>query len=412
MTDGHGVRIEDAVENLCHQLFGCDFVLRSPQLIEQSGPKELTDVLVVVDDTAIVIQSKSLAIDISDLDDLKLGRIHKRREEAKRQLNTTLNAHTRHAHVRATTPLNIAFDLDWSWIKKKVGIITLHVADDLYGDPEFRFQYPNLVEEHKGIMVHTFLVNDLAQMTSEFSTPADVLLYLAERERCLLSGRVMIGNELDFLAVFKARYTELEEALSNPDVVLSLAPGLWERYRKDEANRIRDRDYRFRNSGVIDRLIRTLHTSVEYTASHYGLTSQEGALKYLKLIGKFGKLTRMERADIGDKLIAKRNKTKSSKYGYFIFVSEHAKTAYLFLVINEEDREKRKNILGFLCGQACHILNCSELVGLATDGAQQEGASIDALVMDVAEVRSETKLEKDLELFKQMEHRTVNEWNS
>ena len=51
----HGDRVEDAVEAVCFRLFGPDFVLRSPQLIEQSGSKELTDFLVVVDDTAIVM---------------------------------------------------------------------------------------------------------------------------------------------------------------------------------------------------------------------------------------------------------------------------------------------------------------------------------------------------------------------
>src|SRR5262245_4530117 len=111
MDYSRGKHVEDAVEDLCHRLFGCDFVLRSPQLVEQSGPKELTDVLVVIDDTAIVVQSKSLAVDISDLSPKKFGRIQKRQQEATRQLNTTLNAQTRGAHVRATNSLNVAFDL-------------------------------------------------------------------------------------------------------------------------------------------------------------------------------------------------------------------------------------------------------------------------------------------------------------
>ena len=410
MKDPHGERAEDAVQNLCHLLFGPDFVLRSPGWIEQSGPKELTDVLVVVDDVAIIVQSKALAIDIADLYPKRLGRIQKRQEEAKRQLNTTLNAHTRGAHVRATNSLGIIFDLDWSCIKKKIGIVTLHVDDGLYGDPEFRFQYPQLVEEHRGIIVHTVLVNDLAQMASELSTPADVLRYLEAREKCMFSGKVMIGNELDFLAIYKSRYPYIEETLAESGSCLTIMPGIWEKYREDETGQIQQREHRLRNGTLIDRLIKELHTSVEYAANQLGITQQASALIYLKLIGKLGKLSRIERADIGDKLVAKHKKTKDSESGHFLYVSKYANTAYLFLLANERDREIRGGMLEFLCVQACHTVDCDELVGIATEGAQLRGSSFDALVMDVLDVRSKTKPESDIKAFDNPTYGTLGEW--
>ena len=412
MNGEHGQRVEDALETICHRLFGCDFVLRSPQLIEESGTKELTDILVVVDDTVIVIQSKSLAIDISDLNITKIGRIQKRQKEAKRQLNTILNAHIRGAQVRATTPIDLTFDIDWSLIKRKIGLITLHIPDDLYSDPNLRFRYPYLVEEHKGIIVHTFLVKDLSQMTCELSTPADVMLYLALREKCVLSRKFVIENELDFLALFKTQYPEIEKTLSEPTYHLVVKPGLWERYRTNEKNRIELRDRLILNSGVIDRLVRGLRASVEYSATFYGLTHQETALNYVRLIGKLGKLTRMERAKIGDIFMTKIEKTRSSKWGYFMYVSEIANTAYLFLFINQDEREKRKDFLKFLCIQACHSVNCTELVGIAITGAQQKDFSMDSLVWNVPEVRSETTPEKDFKMFKQPVHEKTDEWGS
>lgn len=192
MSNKHGNIAEDTVESICYQLFGCDLVLRSPKLIEDSGTKELTDVLIIIDDTAIIIQSKSLEIDISDLDIKKFDRIRRRQEKAKVQLNTTLNALQRNAHACAMTPMGINFNIDWSLIKYKIGIITLSIPDISYANPEFRFQYPWLVEEHKGIIVHTFMINDLKNMALELTTPGDVLFYLNIRSQCVKSLKFII----------------------------------------------------------------------------------------------------------------------------------------------------------------------------------------------------------------------------
>ncbi len=411
MTEGHGHRAEDALEAICHRLFGCDLVLRSPVLVEKSGPKELTDFLVVIDDTAVVLQSKSTSLDISELDHTKLGRIKKKHDHAKRQLNTTLNAHKRRAHVRATTPLNVEFDLDWSWIKQRIGIVTLHVPDERYEDPEFRFQYPYLVEEHNGISVHTFLLRDLEQMTAELTTPGDVLLYLSTRQQCVARGRAIFGNELDFLAFFKTRYPEIQWALSEAGNLLRISPGIWESYRTSQAEQIAERDKRFGNSIVVDHLVRQLRTSVEYSAEQYHLTPQVSSSNYLKLIGKLGKLTRLERATIGDMLRTKVEKTCQAKWGYFLMVSTLADTAYLFLIINEEDREKRKAMLDALCTQACHKVACSDVLGLAMSGPQQQGFSVDALLMNVAEITANSQPDTRAPVFRELAPKTISEWD-
>lgn len=412
MNNKHGNIAEDTVESICYQLFGCDLVLRSPKLIEDSGTKELTDVLIIIDDTAIIIQSKSLEIDVSDLDNKKLDRIRRRHEKAKAQLNTTLNALQRNSYVNAVTPMGINFNIDWSLIKHKIGIVTLSIPDGLYENPEFRFQYPWIVEEHKGIIVHTFLINDLKNMTFELTTPGDVLLYLHKRAHCVKSAKFIIGNELDFLALFKAQYPQIEKALSDPSYHICIVPGLWEDYRSRQKDIIKDRENRFKNSSLIDNMITELHTAVEYSAHKYALTYQESALNYISLIGKLSKLTRMERAKVGDKLIEKFKKTEVERFGYFVYVSEFANTAYLFLILNEEDSEKRKLFFYFLCEQACHYVKCSELIGIVTHGARHNGHSFDAIRLDVEETRSTTELDSDLQMFGELVYEKINEWDS
>jgi hypothetical protein len=412
MSNKHGKIAEDTVESICYQLFGRDLVLRSPGLIEGSGTKELTDILIIIDDTAIIIQSKSLQIDISDLDTKKFDRIRRRQEKAKVQLNTALNALQRNAHANATTPMGINFNIDWSIIKHKIGIVTLSIPDSSYADPEFRFQYPWLVEEHKGIIVHTFLINDLKNMTFELTTAGDVLLYLNIRSQCVKSFKFIIGNELDFLALFKTQYPQIEKALSDPAYHVFIAPGLWEGYRSGKSDKIEERENRFKNSFLIDNMITKLHMAVEYSAHKYALTSQESALNYLSLIGKLSKLSRIQRAKIGDRLTEEFEKTKVKKYCYFVTISEFADTAYLFLILNEEDSEKRKSFLNFLCEQACHSVKCSEIIGIVTHGAKNKGPSFEAIGLSVEEIRSTTEPDPELQMFGQPVYEKMNEWDS
>lgn len=412
MTGEHGTQAEDTVEAICYRLFGRNFVLRSPVLLEVSGPKELTDILVLVDDTAIIIQSKSLEIEASELDDMKFGRIRNRQSRAKRQLNTALNAQTRNAHVRAVSSTGISFNIDWSRIRHRIGVITLNVPDSAYEDPEFRFQYPYPVESYKGIEVHTFMLNDLHLMALELTTPADVILYLRARVQCLETQRFIIGNELDFLAFYKTQYPEIQKALTDPAYLIWITPGYWEDYQKAHAEKLADRNERFKNSALIDRLIEDQSTSVGYSAEEQGISEQEAAINYMGVIGKLGKLTRMERAKIGDKMVEKFNKTETNKWGYFIYVSKLMDIGYLFLFLNEDDRDRRRNFLQFLCEQACHVAPCRELVGVGTDGAQQEGYSFDVMVLDVETTKSETEPDPDFKLFRQLDVGSINEWDT
>jgi len=317
MDADHGRVTEAILESICFSLFSRDLVLRSPKLQEPSGKKELTDILVLVDETAIVIQSKSIDIEASDLNDKSFGRIERKHRRAKQQLNTTLNAHARGSVVKATTPSGIEFEIDWTHIKDRIGIITLNLPDAAYKDPEFRFQYPVMIEDHKGVETHTFLVRDLHEMASELTTPADFLLYLRARNRCMTSSKFIIGNELDFLGFFKTQYPEIEKALSDPKYHIFVTPGYWEDYKNEHEEKIKDREKRFRSSRLFDELIHVLSSSVKHTTETQGVPPQQSAVNYLRLIGKLNKLTRMERSQIANKITHANSpiQTKSTNSG-------------------------------------------------------------------------------------------------
>lgn len=411
MSGQHGERTEDVLEIICSRMFGPDLVLRSPVVVEPSGNKEVADILVLVDDTIVVIQSKSLEIDISELNETNFGRIRKRHNSAKKQLNTLLNSANRNAAIRGTTCLGVEITLDWTLIRETIGIVTLNLPDEVYEDPEFRFQYPELYSEQRGLEVHTFVLRDLWEASVELTTPGDALSYLKVRQECFRTKKILIGNELDFLALYKTDYPQIEQALSDPTFHIFVTPGLWEGFRTGRAKELKDRDERYTSSYIIDNLVRHLRTAVEHSVKAHGLTAQESALSYLSIVGKLGKLARVERAQIGEKLTAKAHKTKTDKFGYFVYVSIRSGIAYLFLLLNEDDREKRLHFLRFLAEQACHKVDAKHLVAIGTDGAQGRHASIDAMIVDVADMKQHTESDRELTMFGDVNVGRIDEWS-
>ncbi|MCK4504806.1 MAG: hypothetical protein KAW14_04260 [Candidatus Aegiribacteria sp.] len=409
----HGIVAEDVLENICHRMFGCDFVLRSPVLHEPSGDKELTDVLILLDDIAISIQSKSMLINIDEINDIVLQRIKKRYIKAKYQLNQTLNAHMRESDVSGCTPLDIRIKIDWGYIKHRIGLVTLHLRDNLYNDPEARFQIPYAIEDHRGIVVHTFLLNDLAQMQNELFSAADFIRYLQIREQVWRKQSLFIlGNELDFLAAYKTQYDVIEAYLNDEIQGLSIQPGLWEDYITEHQEKIEDRKKRFSKSWYIEYFIRELNTAVQHGIDTRSLSYQDSAQGYLRIIGKLGKLTRMERTEIGIMLEKKIEKTQKALFGYCLYYSKSADIAYLFLLVNDDDRERRLAFLAELGDQACRRLECKELVGIATAGAKMKSSSIDAALFDVDMIRA-TEPDQDVkQLFGDSEYKRINEWDS
>lgn len=404
----HGTNAEDALEQICMRIFGPDLILRSPVVVESSGDKEVADVLVAIDDVLIIIQSKSVQIDATELDEIGLNRIRKRHEKAKQQLNTALNAEARNAQVRGLTVSGVEYETDWARIKRRIGIVTLNVNDGEFNDPDRRFQFPELLAEQRGVEVHTFVLRDLWHAANELTTPGDVLLYLEARRDCLSTGRIAALNELDFLAQFKTDYPTLD-AMIRGEVACLIAPGVWESYRANRQSEIADRNARFATSVVFDTILRRLQSAVEYSCTAHGVSARESARNYMLTIGKLSKLTRVERAKIGRMLQEKAKKTAHSKFGYFAYVSEQAKTCYLFVLLNDEDREERVELLMYLAEQICHQVDTPQLVAMVTAGSKIEESSVDVAVIDVAFVKQQTTLESE-PMFKEMKSEVLNEW--
>ena len=302
----HGYTSEKILYNACKSIFGEDLVFLSPNVISETGKKEeLTDVLVILDKYLITIQSKSLNLTSEEIDDIKFGRVTKKYEEAKRQINRTINAFSRKMLVPLNTVYGKELYLPWENIEIIIPIITINLIDNEYNDPEYRFQFPIKIEKYKNLDMHTFMLHDFFIMISELNTGGDFINYINERQ--LLSSLVLQNytNELDILAIFISQYGLIEDLHNKKYDSLIIQPGMWEEYRTRHHDKIKKRDKKKFSINVIDITIKELRSSIDYTIENAGIDIKTMTSKYFHLIGIFSLLTCVEAIQITEKFIEK-----------------------------------------------------------------------------------------------------------
>ena len=409
----HGIVAEDALEQFCARIFGDALVLRSPKLIEKKGEIELADIIVLIDDTLIIIQSKSLEISLEEFDRVKFERIKKRHTKARDQLNRTLNAQTQNAVVRGKTAKGVAVEIDWSAISKRIGIVTLNLSDEKYSDPEFRFQYPQFTLEHRSIEVHSLVLRDIDALASEFDTAGDFLAYLNTRFKAIHSESVLMGNELDFLAFYKTMHDELLAALSEERRMAFVAPGMWEGYLEANCEERSKRQESFEKGAVIDEIIDRMIGSIQGSVKEHGQTVQESTTNYLRTIGILSKLTRIERAIAGSKILDKFEKvgTDPMGYGYFAHYSELSQILYVFVVTNHSDPKDRRTFLENVgSAAALKVPNGKNVLCLGFEGLAGKGA-IETILLDGDTIRENPSLYEGSNLFREIESKSHDEWD-
>lgn len=411
MNPDHGKHAENILENVSNHLIGPSFVLRSPQLIEAKGSREVADFLYLLDDTLVVVQSKSLEVKAEDLDDVKFGRIIKRHEKALTQINSTLNAERTNGRVIARSSTGIEFEVEWPKVKRKIGIITLNIPDGAYEDPEFRFQFPNLYMKHRDIDVHTFILRDYHTFPKELFTAGDFLSYLSTRAQCLSSEKFILGNELDFLGFYKCQYEEIDSALRTPNKMICVTPGYWEGFLENHKSEIDRRNSARKEAELVDNLILHLQSSIGFMQEAHGQDQQESAINYLTTVGMIAKMLFVQRLEFSRKIKEKLENTKERDFSYFAFISDEHRIGYLFLASNNENREDRKNQLEFMGVELCHQgLECDRILCIGTSGLALEGHSVDCMVLDVGYVQKEIP-KADVTLFKPFQKTSSDEWS-
>jgi hypothetical protein len=417
MSLDHGHMAEDTLEFICRQMFGDAFVYRSPILHEPSGKKvELTDILILAGKTLITIQSKSIDIEASKADEVELERIYNRYAKAKKQINRTLNAATRKENVLLETVTVVPFEVPWSMIETKIGIITINLKDQLYTDPEFRYQLPLKSETYKNIAVHGFLLRDLYVMLNEFDTLGGFIRYLNDRYFVLNYTIQEFVNDLDLLAVMKTDYDSIEEIKTGKYDMISIPPGSWEAYRAEHIEDIKRRDRKRREPTIVELMIHEFSSNLDYMLVNYPGSEERAVEGMLRIIGSLALLARTQRILIERTFQEKYLSTKEHKFRYFMFPNDEI--GILFLITNETDRELRKDRLFSICCILAKSIHDKEefseiktIQGIVTEGIKAPGRSFDALIADCDYLIKEVGNKEIPKLFRFRNEGPVDEWS-
>ncbi len=403
-TPNFGPLGENYVERLCSLAFAKDFVFRSPKYGRGSAEKELCDVLVLADTTALLFEVKTPDMTrATRWPREKITRwVAKKTREATSQLEGGFRALVKGlvpnvTNARRTVPLQHG------------AISRFHAIAAVHHPRGVALARPP-VFECRGVRCDMLIASfdDLSAMLRELSTINDVVDYLQVRQRLMARSSELPGSELDMLAAYKSQWPKLEYALEN-SLDVRFRDDVWSKYATPEL--LQARDDRNRPSVFIDNLIDRLHTSRGYVPEHLPPGTRP-IDDYARIALLLNGLRRVERRDLGRLVLHKARLCDSTGRGRYFGIRAHNGVGYVFRVSNE-DRKTRSERLAALVEEAMDELECRTTVGITMNSAQSTNFSFDAVLMELQVDQKPRERRHGNEvprLFKTPRHKESYEW--
>ena len=322
-----------------------DFVYRNP---EKTTGKEFSDLLILFDDTAIVVQIKTRT-GTRDTEPWVSNNLN----HALKQLNGSVRA-LREKHVTSfrneLLDINVPFDL--STFKCIYGIVVLAFP----GGPT---DYEDLIEAGNTPAVDTNILSldDLVHVCRRMSTAADFIVYLELRHALSEKKRLLLNDESRTMDLLSAELPGLMHFRGNEDQ--------GKRSRSIQGFRrlllgsiLEDPDYRF--GFLIDDIIAHSH-DVDPAFS-----PNPNPLETLNISQCLGYLTRERRILLGKHMFLRAQKATKGSPRLFVHFQRIVGQLYLFLYTGVE-RRKRQEWLRALAEAAPYRYSCLKVLGVATE---------------------------------------------
>jgi hypothetical protein len=375
---------EDFVEQICEMPFGKDFLFRGQQYRTTHGDVELCDLLLLFDDTAVLMEVKTARRDKKkgwtdeQWSDWANKRLTKALDQMKRGCTALLAGEVKQVENQRQGVVLV----DPSRLKHVFGIVVVdHPTLDKYG------KGPSLSVEGRTINVLTTTHEELQHLLIELSTVGDFVDYMQAREVFFTKNMMMGITELDLLAVYKGDPKEFKRKVAKNDFTMT-SNGTWEVFSKREA---RDKRVELdKYSYVIDAMLDILHESQNAMLPHIEerrnkLVQNDGSgMDYVTIASELARFRRLGRRSIGNTILEKSRSCveQNTDRWFAIPPNDNETTAFVFLV-SINDRAKRMESLELVTWGGKLKMQARRVIGIATEPITGGyGFSVDAILVD------------------------------
>jgi len=379
-----GTSAEDYLESLARKSFFVDWCFRSPRLPDG---RELCDLLIVFDRTAVIWQAKDLQLDA--VGRYKVAEVDKNLRQlvgARRQL------------MELKTPVDLENARRARERFDPTAIDEVFLVSALLGEGEEVF---SMVESVKSHTVHVFTRAFTEIALGELDTISDFVQYLKTKERFLTTktgSLVLLGGEENLLAFYLLNDRSFDRLHGPHDVTME--DGHWEQLCIDP---------RFTARKAADQISYAWDSIVD--------RAHEGSTQYERVARELARPNRFERRTLAqsfyDSHVRAHEETIHHIFRRFTVGRDPApgrQTTYCFLFMDESlPREDRRQMLHAMCLVARDLRPQNHwVIGVATEKHLKPTCSYDFALLhfptwpDEMKVAA-TKLREELGIFKDPE---------
>jgi hypothetical protein len=370
---------EDLIVEICDQLFFRDFVVRNPKFRKESGlEKEAADVLVLDDETLLVVQVKGKSIRVPG-SEVESGRLSKAIDDGIRQVKTLGHAVAAKQLTHVVTRRGVEIPLATQKNPRVVGLVILDITNEDEIPPELRPAILAGFDRVGTTPAHVFLRSTFEILAKELDTLPDFLQYLDTRAKFIERGVLSaLTEELDFLALYKTNFPMIQEVLDDKVNLLLISEGTWDEHLKSGAEMRERRALANQPSYLIDGMIEFFHSALSERREGDEV-SPASVESYFATISELGRLNRIERRVMGEKIKEKLVAAKSKTMAYGLMADAATRTAMLFISTSKPRAERIIALQNITRAAALHI-NASRIVGIATEPDGVRERTFDAVV--------------------------------
>jgi hypothetical protein len=387
---------EDLVVEICDRLFFRDFVVRNPKFRKESGlEKEAADVLVLDDETLLVVQVKGKEIRTPG-SDVEMGRLSKAIDEGIRQVKTLGRAVKAGQLTHVVSLRGIEIPLAAQNNPRVVGMVVVDITNESDIPAELRPAILAGFDRVGSTPAHVFLRSTFEVLAKELDTLPDFLGYLDTREKFIERGVLnALTEELDFLALYKTNAPMIQEVLDRKIDLLLISEGTWDEHLKSDAEMRNKRDIANQPSYLIDGMIDFFHSALGGRRPDDDVPPAT-VEAYFATISELGRLNRVERRVMGEKIVEKLAAAQTKGIAYGIMADPAKKTAMFFLSTSKPRAERIVAVQNVTRAVAVHI-GAQRVLGIATEPEGVRERTFDAVL-----IRDSQESPEDLETLREM----------